>query len=163
MNNNLNLFPEMDKTYVPIVLSLKRKWLESIVQGEKKYEFRRQFLEQPACAFIYTTSPDSHISHIVWFEEPMIKPPEEIVKLKNENRKSLRGYLQDCEKAYAAPVQHYCSIKKITLKEIREKVGKFHPPQSYLRVKNHPALSKFLMERAAEKVRKDTFAPKDQS
>lgn len=133
--SNLPLF-DTNRFYEPILLSLKKVWLEGIVTGAKKHEFRRVFLRRPTCAFIYVTSPDSVISHVIWLDAPLVAPPMQIAEIGERERvgggDSLLAYLQGRRVGFAAPVRGVRTIAPISLREIRELYPRFVPPQSYI-------------------------------
>src|SRR5690242_11177354 len=83
--NQMRLFGA-EETFTPILMSLKQQWLERIVGGTKKHEFRRIFPREKTCAFIYIISPGSILSHVMWLDAPIVGPPAMIAAIGERER-----------------------------------------------------------------------------
>ena len=92
-----------------LIISIKPQFVEKILSGEKKYEFRRRIYKQEVeKIYIYQTAPDSKI--VAYFT------PGEIIKDTPENlwnsfkevsgttEEHLLNYLHDKEEAYAIEI-----------------------------------------------------------
>ena len=149
--------------YEPLLISLKRIWLDDIVAGRKKYEFRRSFFRDRSCAFVYVVSPHSFISHVLWLDKPIIAPPSEIARMADKMRlgggKSVIKYMSGLNVGYAIPIIEVEPIRPISLSVIREHIPHFDPPQLYLRLSKHPQLHHLLMSCAKSVVDAYTFGP----
>ena len=149
--------------YEPLLISLKKKWLDAIISGQKRHEFRRAFFQRPSCAFVYVVAPHSVISHVVWLGEPIVAPPSQIAAIAERERpgggRSILEYLGNRQVGFAIPVIGVDSIKPLMLSEIRSHFPSFMPPQHYVRLSRHPRLLQLVMEHAEGVVNRETFAP----
>lgn len=131
-----------------LLLSLKPQYWKLILDGTKKFEFRRQFGIKPVKAFIYLSTPEKKIGGYIEFGKPIKGTPNEIATLAEQNQKgayeSVLTYLDGKTQAYALPIESFKQIEPITLEELRQLIPKFHPPQSYAKIKNKELLAKLL-------------------
>ena len=149
--------------YEPLLISLKKKWIDAIILGQKRHEFRRTFFRKPSCAFVYVVAPHSVISHVVWLGEPIIAPPSDIAAIAERERpggsQSILEYLGDRQVGFAIPIVGVNSIRPLTLSEIRSHFPSFMPPQHYIRLSRHPRLLELIMSHARDVVNRETFTP----
>ncbi len=59
-----------------ILISLKKVYFDLMLEGKKKYEFRRKFLNIPCAAFLYISSPVSKVCGVAKLGEPIIESPQ---------------------------------------------------------------------------------------
>lgn len=143
----------MTRSYL---LSIKKEPFEALVQGRKKYEFRRRFskIHTNFFAALYVSSPIKAIMGAAKFG-PVIKDriPTLLDLTKtddwNHPRELTANYFAGCEYGYALPVISIGKFREpITLDYLRSLASWFRPPQSYLSLDN----SKYL------KIREEAFA-----
>ncbi|SEM94712.1 hypothetical protein [Lihuaxuella thermophila] len=142
--------PHSSETF--IVLSLKEKYFEQMLDGYKRYEYRRKFINRPVTAFIYLVSPVKSVTGIVKLGKPIIGSAHEIAQI-CENEEPGTGayeatlkYLEGLEKGFAIPVLSVEKIDPVSLQELRDRF-KFVAPQSYMIIDNKPELLTFLQSR----------------
>lgn len=149
--------------YEPVVISLKKRWIDEMVRGTKRHEFRRVFPRVATCAFVYVVAPVGAVSHVVWFGAPVEGPPQQIAEIGERERPgggdSLLEYFGSRNTVFAAPVEAMSSVDPLTLAMIRQEVPRFMPPQSYLCLRNHPELMAILLSRAEAAVNPMDFGP----
>lgn len=136
-----------------IVLSLKDIYLEKMLDGRKKYEYRRRFVNRPVTAFIYLVSPVKSIAGIVKFGQPIVESPHEIARIRESEEPNMGAYdgmlkyLGGLEKGYAVPILSVEKIDPVSLDELRNRF-KFVAPQSYMIINDKPELLTFLQSRS---------------
>ena len=119
---------------MPILISIKPHFARAILDGNKRFEFRRKgFATQPDCAVIYATSPEQHI--IGWFEVAGVieDTPEALWKKCGRyggiDREAFMAYYEGCETGYAIKVgSTYELATPLRLDELPEPVV---APQSF--------------------------------
>ena len=112
-----------------IIISIKPKYIEKILSGEKKYEFRKSFPDGVEAMLIYATNPIKRIVGIAFVEKVMRGRKKEIW---DETRvyggikeKEYVDYFGDCDEV--------CAIKINSVWKISEPIELgFRPPQSYM-------------------------------
>ncbi len=138
-------------SYKPLILmSLKPQYWQLVLDGEKKYEYRRSFRKDAVGAYIYLSSPRQCIAGFIDFGEPIIDTPQRIVELAESqspgSRDGMADYLAGSKQGFAVPILSHQQFQPIGLQELREKFG-FTPPQGYLVLDNHRELRKFIEAR----------------
>lgn len=135
-----------------VIISLMEEYFLNIVNGQKKYEYRRKFINRPCKAFIYVNSPVMAISGLVHLEKPIYDTVDGICRIaENQKAGSTEGmltYLNGLERAYAIPIQSLIRFKPLRLAEIRESFPNFSPPQFYISANKKPELLRFLLDYA---------------
>ena len=117
-----------------IMISLKPEYIQMILRGEKKYEYRRGILYKEAChALIYSSSPQMSLFFYAKLGEPVIAPREEISQLRESeggcSYEEMMAYLEGAKQCSATPILEYKKFKEIDLYELRQLKEGFHPPQ----------------------------------
>ncbi len=157
------LFHDLPQTYEPVMISLKRAWLERAIAGTKRHEFRRVFLREPVCAFVYVVAPDSIVSHVMWLTSPIVASPSVIAAIGEQERpgggQSLLTYLGRRTVGYAAPIERVSPVAPLPLRELRSRISAFSPPQSYLLLRNNPDLLRLLMRQAKGVINPSGYIP----
>jgi len=118
-----------------VLLSVKPKYAEKILAGEKKYEFRRSIFRRNNInkVYIYSSSPVSKIIAAFGIEKILKDSPEIIWTLCQKSagisKKDFFIYFKNSEAAYAIkienvevfenPIDPFCEFKN------------FKPPQSF--------------------------------
>lgn len=133
-----------------ILLSLQPQYWQLVLNGSKKYEYRRLFREDAVQAYIYLSTPRKEIAGFIDFDIPLIRPPVEIADLAEiqspGSRQGMMDYLGDRKQSYAIPILFHESFAPIPLSMLRERFG-FIAPQSYLVLDKHPELRDFIRAR----------------
>lgn len=143
-----SLFPTTTST---LLLSLKEKYFNMILKGEKRYEYRKRFRKETVNAFIYLSSPRKALGGYIAFGKPLYQSVEEIAAL--YEREHGKGYQEMLEyfkgyaKAFALPINNVESFTPIPLNTLRELFPGFVAPQSYSVLDNYPNLLEFLEKR----------------
>ncbi|ETR67813.1 MAG: hypothetical protein OMM_11183 [Candidatus Magnetoglobus multicellularis str. Araruama] len=157
----LSLFEDSRLTKEPpyLLISVKEPWVKKILDGEKKYEYRRIFIEESSRVFIYASGKIKGICAFAEFEKPIIGTVEEIALINakdvNPNRDGIYRYFGNRKKCFAIPIKNYQRMETISLDDLRLNFDKFSPPQSYIYLKNKPKLLDFLLK--AKKVSRNKF------
>lgn len=142
-----------DTTVKPsILISLQAQYWQLIVDGKKKYEYRRTFRNDAVTAFVFVTSPSSAAVGVLELDTPIIAPVPEVCQIAEEqspgSTKGMMDYMAGLENGYAVPIlSHEVFSASLSIQEIRAVIPRFHPPQSYLVLANYPELRKLLQER----------------
>ena len=121
--------------YLNVLLSVNPKYAAKIVDGEKKYEFRRRIFKRKDIEqiYIYSTSPVSKITGVITIKEILEGSTEEIW----EKCSSYSGiteeeffcYFEDKEKAFAIEIE---DVKVFTEPVDPYTIfDRFSPPQSF--------------------------------
>lgn len=124
-----------------VLLSIKPKYVDKIITGEKKYEFRKTRLnkEKIENVYVYSTSPVKKITIRFTIKDIIEGSPQSIWDKCSEYSGTLKdeffNYFTGKEKAFA-----------IEIKEVEQldnpidpylEIGNFTPPQSYYYLKKH--------------------------
>ena len=132
-----------------ILLSLKPQHWQSILTGQKKYEYRkkRSFPHDSVQAYIYLSSPRMETAGFVDFDKPIIRSPQELATLAEsqvpDSGQRVRKYFGTQTQGFAIPIISYETFDSIPLHVLRERFN-FQPPQSYLVLDNQPKLRDFI-------------------
>lgn len=128
-----------------VLLSVKPKYVEAILSGAKKYEFRRTIFKRKDVKKIYIYS-NSSIKKIVGFfetEKILEGTPEEIWKQCHEyaaiSKEDFFKYFQGTQKALAIKIKNVQKFSKPIDPYIKN--NNFTPPQSFCYI------SEFIFER----------------
>ena len=132
----------------PILLSLEKRYWDSIVEGVKRIEYRRLFRQEPTRSFIITSRSDNNL--VGWFETApaLTGSPEEIAALAESvyvgHGSAVLEYLKGARRGYAAPIIKVYRGHAMSLREIRKVVPALTVPQSYILVNKNPPLKDLL-------------------
>lgn len=129
-----------------VLLSIKPKYVEKIVNGEKQYEFRKRIFRNKNVikAFIYSTSPtkkivgEFDIGNII--EDSPIRLWTELQEVSGINEKEFFDYFRDINKGFAIGIEKLNIFDEPI--EPNELISDFSPPQSFCYV-NPRLLTKF--------------------
>lgn len=120
-----------------IIISIHPVFVEKIISGEKKYEYRKRFPEGVRYMLVYTTSPVKKITAIVEIDTVLCDTPQNIWgKTKKQagiTKKFYDTYFKDREKAYAVRFKKTHVLNKPLL--ITDLKGIKVAPQSYIYLK----------------------------
>ena len=89
-----------------LLLSIKPEYVEKILQGEKKFEYRRRLAkEDVSYIYIYSTSPSMKVVASVYVKARLSDSPNELWKKTKAaagiSRTKFREYFRGCKTAYA--------------------------------------------------------------
>ena len=126
-----------------VLLSIKPKYVEKIVNGEKQYEFRKRIFRNKNVvkAFIYSTSPtkkivgEFDIGNII--KDSPIRLWAELQEVSGINEKEFFDYFRDINKGFAIGIEKLNIFDEPI--EPNELISDFSPPQSFCYV--NPRLS----------------------
>ncbi len=134
-------------------MSLKPQYWQLILDGVKKYEYRRSFRPDAVGAYIYLSSPRKEIAGFIDFDVPIIGTSERIAEFAETqspgSRQGMLDYMAGCKQGFAVKILSHEQIQPIALKELRELRDKFEftAPQGYLVLDKNPELRKFIQAR----------------
>jgi type I restriction enzyme S subunit len=129
-----------------VLLSIKPKYVEKIVNGEKQYEFRKRIFRNKNVkkAFIYSTAPtkkiigEFDIGNII--EDNPIRLWTELQEVSGISEKEFFDYFRDINKGFAIGIEKLNIFDEPI--EPNELIGGFSPPQSFCYV-NSRSSTKF--------------------
>jgi predicted transcriptional regulator len=139
----------------PVLMALQPEYYELIWRGLKTHEFRRRFLEGRAVRwFVYLNAPVSRLAAVIELGPAVADTPDRIAALADRvragNGASVLDYLRDLDRAYAIPILRATEYAGLSADELHEELGRFHPPQGYVRLNQHPELLRVCEKVAAE-------------
>jgi len=133
-----------------VIISLMEEYFLSILSGEKKYEYRRKFIDRPCKAFIYVNYPVMSIKGLVDFDKPIIDRVDRICQIAEKQRAGstpgMLTYLEGLDRAFAIPIRSLTTFAPLKLSTLRQIFPEFSPPQFFISVNKRPKLLKFLLE-----------------
>jgi predicted transcriptional regulator len=156
MKGQLSLFQDFegDSNLVSaekyIMMSLQEQYYLQIIDGTKKYEYRRLFKNYALNSFIYITSPVKLLTGYLKLGEPIIGTPKQIADLAESIRVGhgaiMYDYMKDLRKCYAIPINSIFEFEQpLALDSIKTVFPKFTPPQSYILMENYKELLDYLL------------------
>ena len=122
-----------------ILLSIKPVYADSILSGEKKYEFRKTRISDSVKGMLlYASAPEQRIVGYVEIDKIMAESPSKMWDITKGyggiSREKFRAYFKGKKTAYALKIKKvYKFDKSINPKDIFED---FIPPQSYMYVES---------------------------
>lgn len=117
-----------------VILSIKPKYCQAIIDGKKKYEFRKQIPKhwKNARFLIYASSPVQRIIGEFTSKEVINASPDEVwEKCERDAGITLQefySYFKDKDKAIALHIDDFTEYDPI---DPWEAFNQFYPPQSY--------------------------------
>ncbi len=118
-----------------VLLSVKPKYAEKIVEGKKKYEFRKAIFKKQDIekVYIYSSSPVSKIVAAFEIEKILKDSPKKIWALCQKyagiSEKDFFNYFENSKMAFAIEIGFVDSYKKHI--DPFEIIENFKPPQSF--------------------------------
>lgn len=117
-----------------VLLSIKPEYVQRILTGEKKFEFRKRLANKPVDTIvIYATSPVMKIVGEVKVKGVLEKAPSVLWEQTKKNagitRKKYREYFAGCKKAFAYELDE---VVKYTKGTNLEEIGIYQAPQSFV-------------------------------
>lgn len=113
-----------------ILLSFKPFWHEKISTGEKIFEYRKRFCDEPVLAYMYVSRPVMAVSGIVLLEH-RISLQSWLNEYKDDRDVCERIKESMSRNSYAMPILEYIPTNALTIKTIQESVPGFIAPQMY--------------------------------
>jgi predicted transcriptional regulator len=129
----------------PVLMALNPVFYELIWQGLKTHEFRRRFLAgRPVRWFVYLNAPVSRLAAVIDLGPAIVDVPERIAAIAETarpgNGASVLEYVRDLEHAFAIPILAVAEYPGVPAAKLRTELGGFHPPQGYVRLRQHRRL-----------------------
>lgn len=135
------------------LISIKPKYVSRILAGEKTVEVRRRKVNLDAGTrlWIYSTMPEGSISAVSVVKSVEVSCSKDIWEKYSAQTgityEEFCDYVGDAKEVSAICLE---GVEKIspapTLDSLREKMGKFNPPQFFLRIKKNNSLWRALAE-----------------
>lgn len=141
-----------------IVISIKSKYVDRIIAGEKLAELRRRAPQiAPGCRiWIYKTAPHATIAIMATVDAVATGSPSEIWERYEEvcgvSHEEFTQYFAEAKQACAILLRDVKEISpQLSLREIRKKSRSFQPPQFFKRLHDgSPELELFRSRHLAE-------------
>ena len=121
-----------------ILLSFKSEVYRKLLSGEKKYEHRKRFPDEPIEAYLYVSAPIKAVMGILHLSNRM-----DIAALKGElhNQQDINKIEEYLKKhRYAMEIVDFQDTNSISLKELRKVLPGFVVPQMYYYIDNSKLL-----------------------
>ncbi len=137
-----------------ILISIKPKYVEAILKGEKTVELRRRALRIPegTRVWIYSTIPDGHVRAVAVVKKMEEWAPSTIWK-KNSKTMSLskveyNKYVDGCTKVCALHLSKVAALSTpMPLDELRTKEPGLNPPQFFKFIDSRSTLLRTLLRK----------------
>lgn len=129
-----------------MILSFSEEWYPPLICGEKIYEHRKRFCNEPVKAYIYLGLPRRQIVAIVelgqreHLEEWLERYKEDIDAVKRINDYLTRN-------KYAMPVLSVQEIEPIDIRAMETEVKGFRVPISYMFIDDKPLIYEYIKDR----------------
>lgn len=133
-----------------VLMSIREEYYNEILSGKKHFEYRKKYCEEESIAYIYISKTKKMIVGKIWFGRPIIDSAENIASLAENDQPGVYQNIKDYigkNNGYAIPVQKIELINEISLKDIKEKINNFCPPQSYYYLDNKQLLLDYIEEK----------------
>lgn len=122
-----------------MLLSFKADVYKKVISGEKIFEHRKVFPNEPIKAYLYVSNPVKAITGIMYLEHRV-----EIESWKNSYAydeaaiKKIDGYLEHHK--YAMEIKEFHETSEIPLNQLRNDIPDFVVPQMYYFIDDSPLL-----------------------
>ena len=126
-----------------ILLSFKPFWYEKIKSGEKIFEYRKRFCDEPVMAYMYVSRPVMAVAGIIMLDRRISL---EDWKIKYKDDKEIYDRVCDFSERnnYAMPVLEFIPTSCLSLKEIQKVIPNFIAPQMYYNLEENGELLQLL-------------------
>ncbi|OJF75869.1 MAG: hypothetical protein BKP49_10450 [Treponema sp. CETP13] len=127
-----------------LLISIKPEYVQKIIAGEKKIEYRRRIFKNfdVERIYIYVTAPEKKIVGYFLFDKVIIDTPSQLWQQTNSyggiQKKDYFNYFEGRDIAYGIEINSFIKFEKPFDPYLMD--TKFYPPQSY----------KYLQERICE-------------
>lgn len=135
-----------------LFLSLKDIYYKSLLYGLKKYEYRKRFCQEETRAYLYLSGKERKVVGYLDLGKPIrLDLTKDDYKNYPETFKRVESYLKEGI-LNAVPIKSLTLYKQpISLKELRNLISGFMPPQMYYVIDNKENLKDFLEKRKIDK------------
>ena len=127
-----------------IILSLQEKYFRKIINGQKRNEYRFNFVKGKSKAYIYLPKDKQCIVGIIYLGVPVWHSVESASKVYSEcgdgEYQVMCDWLKGRKGCYVIPIESYYVFKEVITKEILKQCKEFNAPQTYLLLDNRPHL-----------------------
>lgn len=131
-------------------MSLQEQYFLSMLNGEKKYEYRKKYRKEKTKAFIYISKTKKSICALIEFDEPIFGTSEFISAISEKetpgNYEVMLEYLGKDKTGYAIPIKKIYFINDIEYLSLKKNFPGFVAPQSYHLLNQESELRKYLEE-----------------
>lgn len=126
-----------------ILLSFQPYWVEKIMNGEKIFEYRRRFANEPVEAFMYVSTPVKAVTGIIRLGEkvPLVNWLDEYA-----DDPEIRARVEDflTRNNYVMKILDVQPTTSVSLSELKEAFPGFMAPQGYYNLDNNLDLLDYL-------------------
>ena len=137
-----------------ILLSILPEWVEAILTGKKKWEYRKVIprkIQTGSRVILYASRKERKIvgEFIVGviLKEPVKNLVELTIHETPHTKEEIYSYFSNSEFGYALEVREYKKYKEpIPLTEIRKRIPSFNPPQNFLYLREDDPKYRLLLE-----------------
>ena len=143
--------PSTTSTRRNVLISIFPKWADQILSGNKKWEYRKiRIKTQPESRIIFYASRGIHaivgeatIDRVIYgpVESLIEQTANEVPEKPEELRRSFAGKEFGCAIKIKNPLIYK---RPITLHEIRKRISRFRPPQSFCYISDKSPLIQML-------------------
>lgn len=140
-----------------MLLSFKPKVYEKIFSGEKIFEHRRNFPDEPVKAYMYVSKPVRAITGIIYLGKKHIITDWE-KEFSHDNEAISRIIKYEESYRFAMEIVEFRETNEIGLDDLKKDLS-FIAPQSYIYLDDKPELKKYIEDRIKEsgKIVKHSF------
>lgn len=118
-----------------MLLSFKPEIYKKIVSGDKIFEHRKVFPDEPIIAYLYVSHPISSITGILQLgKRHRLEDWKQEFSYDNEAIKRINDYMK--KQKYAMEILQFTETNRISLETLRECVSGFVVPQMYYYLDN---------------------------
>lgn len=129
-----------------IFLSFSPEWYQYIVSGEKIYEHRKRFTNEPVAAYLYLGLPVQKIVAVLELGKRIdMNDWLEIYKNNPDTINRIQASLK--RKKYAMEIKSVQFIEPIAIKDVIKEFPQFHIPQSFFYLDNKKDIFEFISNR----------------
>ena len=144
MNEQLSFLKESP---VCVLMSLREKYYNAMLDGRKHYEYRTRYLKEPSEAYIYISKTKKSIVAKIKFGKPIIGNANAIATIAEQDEPGC--YTEMIEYmynniGYAIPIEEIIPIEEVSLTDLQKQFPSFVVPQSYYILNKKPEVLSFL-------------------
>ena len=130
---------QIGKTMRTMLLSFKADVYERVISGEKIYEHRKVFPNEPVLAYLYVSAPVKAITGIMYLNNKQyLSEWKDKFSFDKDALKRINEYLKT--QNVAMEISEFHETSKIQLSTLRKDLSKFIVPQMYYFIDDTPLL-----------------------